>query len=170
MIGAPGPSAPITAGWLPEFNRYKLPPDLKYEQNARQRVYWTTYAEACRIILGNPVDGDVVLIAGTDADLRPAVRGFSLHQELESLVNAGMSPAQAIHAATAAPAERLGIGPGRLIEGAEASVVLLAKNPLEDIRNTQNGRLYDRATLDKMLEAIREANDESRKVDISDYL
>ena len=168
---------PQGLGWLPQVNRYKLPPDLTREQRARQRVYWTTYAEACRVILGNMVDGGVVLMAGTDANLPPAVPGFSLHQELESLVNAGMSPAQAIHAATAAPAQRLGIGPGRLIEGAEASVVLLAKNPLEDIRNTrsietvvQNGRLYDRSTLDKMLEAVREANDESRKVDISDYL
>ncbi|GAB5408136.1 MAG: hypothetical protein BalsKO_05010 [Balneolaceae bacterium] len=55
--------------------------------------------------------------------------------------------------------------------------MLLNENPLEDISNTRtihsvilNGRVLDRAILDEMLEAVKEANNNSRTKDISEYL
>lgn len=51
----------------------------------------------------------VELLAGTDAPNPGTVHGASLHRELELLVDAGMSPAQALSAATAAPARRFGL-------------------------------------------------------------
>ncbi|MBC7851877.1 MAG: amidohydrolase family protein [Pirellulaceae bacterium] len=72
--------------------------------------------------------------------------GFSLHQELEMLVESGLPPAAALRAATMHNAaalrqeERLGsIAPGKL-----ADIVLLAANPLDDIRNTRRIELVIR--------------------------
>lgn len=54
--------------------------------------------------------------------------------------------------------------------------MLLDKNPLSDIRNTKsintvivNGQVLDRTLLDEILEAVKKANDESRKVNIDEY-
>jgi imidazolonepropionase-like amidohydrolase len=81
----------------------------------------------------------VPLLAGTDAPEPQVTPGFSLHQELELLVESGLSPAAALRCATLNNAvalrqsEHLGsIAPGKL-----ADVVLLSANPLEDIRNTR---------------------------------
>ena len=82
----------------------------------------------------------VPLLAGTDAPEPNVPPGFSLHQELELLVESGLSPAAALRAATmqnaAAVQQQAHLGqitPGRL-----ADLVLLEKNPLEDIRNTRS--------------------------------
>ena len=96
------------------------------------------------------------LLAGTD--LVPW--GFSLHRELEELVSAGLSPREALAAATRNPAEFLNAADsfGTVREGKRADLVLLGANPLEDIRNTQriqavviDGRLLNRRTLDELL-------------------
>ena len=97
------------------------------------------------------------LMAGTDT---PPL-GFALHRELEELVGAGLSPYQALEAATVNPARFLARGPGAgmVVEGSPADLVLLEGNPLEDIGNTRRiagvvrrGEWLDRATLDAMLE------------------
>jgi imidazolonepropionase-like amidohydrolase len=103
----------------------------------------------------------VPLAAGTDIGAPLLVPGFSLHDELELLVRvAGMTPAEALRAATLTPARVLGradslgtVEPGRL-----ADLVLLDADPLADIRNTRrihavvaDGRLLDRAALDALL-------------------
>ena len=97
------------------------------------------------------------LMAGTDT---PPL-GFALHRELEELVGAGLSPFQALEAATVNPARFLarGAGAGMVVEGSPADLVLLDGNPLEDIGNTRRiagvvrrGEWLDRATLDAMLE------------------
>lgn len=64
--------------------------------------------------------------------------GWTLHRELEALVTAGLTPNQALEAATRNPAEFLGATKewGTIERGKRADLVLVSGNPLEDIRNT----------------------------------
>jgi len=72
----------------------------------------------------------VPILAGTDQ----VVPGFSIARELELLVRAGFTPAEAIQDATVVPAKILGGASGPLLApGAPADLVLLDANPLEDI-------------------------------------
>jgi imidazolonepropionase-like amidohydrolase len=80
----------------------------------------------------------VPILAGTDA-LNPAViHGASLHRELELLVEAGLSPQEALTAATWTPAARFGLSDrGRIAPGARADLVLVDGDPTKDIRRTR---------------------------------
>jgi imidazolonepropionase-like amidohydrolase len=77
------------------------------------------------------------VMAGTDCPNVAIVSGFSLHRELELLVRAGLSPMEAIMAATRRPAERLGRRDvfGTIAVGRSADLLLLTADPLADIRN-----------------------------------
>ena len=77
--------------------------------------------------------------AGSDLPLPPAPAALPLHDELVALVRAGLTSAEALEAATRAPAEFLGrlSTDGTIEIGKRANVVLLAGNPLEDIANTR---------------------------------
>jgi len=82
----------------------------------------------------------VVLLAGTDIGAPLLVPGFSLHDELALLVrDAGMTPLQALQAATIAPARAMGLTDslGTVEAGRLADLVLLDADPLADIRNTR---------------------------------
>jgi imidazolonepropionase-like amidohydrolase len=80
-----------------------------------------------------------VVLAGTDCPNVAIVSGYSLHRELELLVRAGLSPMEAIMAATRRPAERLGKRDvfGTLAPGRFADLLVLAADPLADIRNVR---------------------------------
>ncbi len=81
----------------------------------------------------------VGLLAGTDT-LNPfCFPGFSLHDELELFVEAGLTPMQALQAATRNPAQYLGEQDraGTIAQGKRADLVLLDADPLVDIRNTR---------------------------------
>ena len=77
--------------------------------------------------------------AGTDAPIALAIPGYSLHNELEILVAAGLTPREALAAATVQPARFLGLDGemGSIAPGMRADLVLLNANPLADIRNTR---------------------------------
>lgn len=76
---------------------------------------------------------------GTDSGAMPQrVIGFAEHRELELFVQAGLTPAQALSAATRDAAELLGLEDrGRIAEGQRADFVVLAADPLADILNTR---------------------------------
>lgn len=167
---------PQGLGWLPAVNRYKLPENQSPQEKQLSKIYWETYAKATQLIAGNMAERGVKIMAGTDANLPPAVPGFSLHDELGSLVQAGISNAQVLQSATAIPANWLKSNSGKLLPGYDANLVLLDKNPLEDIENTKTintviakGKVFDRQLLDQMLAAVKAANDASRKINIDHY-
>jgi hypothetical protein len=106
----------------------------------------------------------VPILAGTDSAAPYVIPGFALHEELALLVKAGLSPMQALEAATKNPADFLGKSEtqGTIEAGKNADLLLLDSDPLEDIRNTQRiravilgGRLLDRFTLDKFLSSVQ---------------
>jgi imidazolonepropionase-like amidohydrolase len=99
-------------------------------------------------LLKNAVDAGVLVVTGTDK----GVPGFSLAREIELYVDGGMTPLQAIQAATIMPARAMNLNKevGTLEVGKRADLVVLSANPLENIRNIRtvrqvvaNGRLYD---------------------------
>jgi imidazolonepropionase-like amidohydrolase len=111
-------------------------------------------------IVGAMHRAGVPLLAGTDVINPFSFPGFSLHDELALLVEAGLSPAEALRTATLNPAIFFGetASMGTVEEGRRADLVLLDANPLENIGNTKKvhavvlqGRFYDRATLDAWL-------------------
>jgi imidazolonepropionase-like amidohydrolase len=83
-------------------------------------------------------DAGVRIVAGTDYGLP----GFSLLRELELYVEAGLSPLEAIRAATAVPAEVMGLSGdvGTIEVGKRADLVVLDGDPLADIHNVRTGR------------------------------
>lgn len=86
------------------------------------------------------------ILAGTDANATPAapaspVFGDSLHDELALLVAAGLTPAQALDAATCVAAKHFGLADrGRIAPGLRADLVLLADDPSVDITATRTIR------------------------------
>jgi imidazolonepropionase-like amidohydrolase len=152
MWGTPRSASP----WAPK-NDFRLK-SLTKDDFARQKV---AFARAVDCV-GRLHRAGVPILAGTD-ELNPYVfPGFSLHDELALLVKAGLSPREALRAATINPAKLLGkeATMGTVDVGKAADLVLLDADPLADIANTTKiravivrGRLLDREALDRMLKA-----------------
>jgi len=100
------------------------------------------FAEWSQFLVGRLRDRSVPVGAGTDTPIGLAIPGYSLHTELELLVQAGLTPLEALHAATVQPARFFGLeGELGLIEpGMLADLVVLEANPLDDIANTRRIR------------------------------
>lgn len=80
----------------------------------------------------------VPVLAGTDAGNPGTQYGVSMHRELAALVEAGLSPAQALAAATSAPAKAFRLDRrGRIAKGYKADLLLVEGNPAADIRATR---------------------------------
>ena len=108
----------------------------------------------------------VKMLAASDAMVWYVVPGFSLHDELELFVKAGLNPMEALQTATRNPAIYLGLIDmiGTVEKEKKADLVLLEANPLENISNTKrinavivNGRLIPKTSLDKMLMDVERA-------------
>ena len=108
----------------------------------------------------------VGILAGTDAsDEAYVFAGSGVHDELALLVAGGLTPLQALRAATLNPARYLGAADsmGTVAAGRTADLVLLDANPLEDIRNTMRifavvarGRWIDAAERERLLRIAQE--------------
>jgi hypothetical protein len=97
----------------------------------------------------------VPILAGSDAVNPGTAHGATLHGELALLVEAGLSPAAALSAATAVPARSFGLADrGRIAAGLRADLVLVEGDPTQDITATRaiagiwkNGVVVERALL-----------------------
>lgn len=82
----------------------------------------------------------VPLMTGSDAPEYFNATGFAVHDEMQTMVDSGLTPYAALQTATVNPAAFLGFNKriGTIEAGKEADMVLLNRNPLEDIKNTRS--------------------------------
>ena len=94
------------------------------------------------------------LVLGADTGVQDHLQGFMEHRELELIVEAGLSPSEAIAIATSVPAAVLGVDTGLLAPGKQADFLVLDANPMYGITNTRQisavylqGQVLDREGL-----------------------
>ena len=105
-------------------------------------------------------DGGVPFALGSDAPQTWNVPGFSVHRELKAIVDAGLTPFQALRTGTANIGTYFGTTDGVVAQGQRADLLLLDANPLADITNSSriagvmyNGRWLSKEEIDKRLAA-----------------
>ncbi len=108
-------------------------------------------------------DYGVNLMAGSDSANPMIIPGYGLHKELELLVDGGFTPLEALRLATLNPAKFLNRKDiGAISPGYRADIIILNKNPLDDIRNTTlidgvvlGGTFFNRDKLDQLLSNVK---------------
>lgn len=114
------------------------------------------------LLLSLQKDGHGILL-GSDAPQVFNVPGFSIHHEIQGMLNAGLTPLQALQAGTINPAKFFDMEGqfGEIIEGASADFILLQSNPIDDISALRNhegvmvrGRWLSRDDIDTQLAEI----------------
>jgi len=153
--------------YLPRYIReYWDPKNNAHLQNraperlAAEKLLVKKYLE----IIGGMQRAGVKLMTGSDFGANPLLfPGWGVHDEMALLVKAGLTPMEAIQAATRNPATFLGLdrSVGTIEKGKLADIVVLSANPLEDINNTRKitavlfeGQMFDRAQLNRLLASI----------------
>lgn len=144
------------------------------ERTQMQRRRWTeqqyklarTVFSVDKQIVNTMSKAGVPIMAGTDAMNPYCFPGFSLHDELALMVEAGMTPLAVLQAATINPAKFLGRTSemGTVEAGKVANLVLLRADPLADIHNTTQiqavwlqGKYFDQPALARMLEETKQS-------------
>ena len=121
------------------------------------------YLELRRNVVKGLRDAGAPLLVGPDAPQMFLVPGFATHREMTSLVQAGLSPFEALRAATVSAAAYLGRERemGTIATGRKADLVLVDENPLADVANVRSiagvmvsGRWIPKKEIDTMLEQI----------------
>jgi imidazolonepropionase-like amidohydrolase len=143
-------------GYLNAHTRYWDSTRAPERTEARRR----RYVEVRNRVVKAIQDSGGKLIAGSDTPEWFHMYGWGLHRELQALVKAGLTPLQALAAATVNPAAFFGASKewGTIEPGKRADFVLLTANPLDDIANTMKidavaigGRWIARTELDSMI-------------------
>lgn len=163
--GDPSVTEDPRLAYLDPLSRWAYRDDLggtraAYPGPAGERALRAYFEHGLRLT-GAAHRGGVKLLVGTDT----AIGGFRYHDELGHLVRAGLAPADVLRAATIDAARYAGLdhSMGSIEVGKRADLLLLDADPLIDIGNTRrlravwlNGRLYDRAALDRLLAFSRD--------------
>jgi dihydroorotase-like cyclic amidohydrolase len=145
----------LYADWLRNLDRV-----VAADSAASGATYVDFYHKGLEIT-GAAHRAGVRILVGTDAPDPLVFPGSAVHDEMGELVTAGLTPAEALRAATWNGAEFLGATDrhGSVSPGRRADLVLLDANPLDDIAATRairavilGGRLLDRDALDGLLE------------------
>ena len=148
--------------------------------NLDQRTSFTTGREAYLAAERAAMqlrEAGVPILAGTDAPNPGAAYGASLHREFELLVRAGLTPLQALQAATSIPAEKFRLeGRGWIKPGMNADLVLVEGDPTVDIKATRrivsvwkDGLEVDRRKYLEEVKKEKEAVEAARKAPIPEY-
>lgn len=146
----------------------------RYNKNATQELidFFQKQANFHKMIVKAFKEAGVPMLVGTDAGISGIVWGFSIHDELKLLVEAGFTNEEALTSATRLGAEWLEINDkiGTVEAGKFADLILLDENPLEDISNTRkisgvfvNGKWIDKNKIDTMLSNVETWNDNNKK-------
>ena len=147
--------------YMPESIMTSWRPPNRYTRRPRD-AFLATLSETfqfLQLLTKKFQDAGVPLMVGSDAPVPVTVPGYGVHEELEELVTAGLTPYEALVAATRTPAKFLRLeNDGTVVVGHRADLVLLDRNPLEDIRNTRaiagvvlNGRWLSRDALGRLV-------------------
>ncbi|GHC61134.1 Amidohydrolase family protein [Ulvibacter litoralis] len=140
--------------------------------NPKRIAYFDKLVDFHRKIVKAFKKEGVPMVAGTDAGTSGIVWGFSLHDELKLLVESGLTNEEALASATRLGAEWLEIGDkiGTIETGKFADLILLDKNPLDNINNTSeisgvfvNGKWLDKNKIDEMLSDVEEWNNTNKE-------
>jgi hypothetical protein len=144
--------------WNPANDfRFRTAPDEFFENEKKE-------FELNKRILKLLHQGGVKILAGTDTPNPYCFPGFSVHDELQIMVESGFTPAQALQTATLNPAIFFNImnDYGTVSENKMASLVLLKDNPLQNIANTKSiqavilrGKFVGSTEINEMLAKIR---------------
>jgi imidazolonepropionase-like amidohydrolase len=112
-------------------------------------------------ILGALHQGGVRVLLGTDSPQIFSVPGFSIHREMESYVEAGMTPFDVLSSGTRVVGDYFGENFGTIAVGESADLILIEGNPLESVANVSRiegvmarGRYLSREEIGTRLEAI----------------
>lgn len=149
---------------LAAWRRFLPPGDVQAWTSKPQQ--WAGYVDSAAAAWPGMLDlvgrmhraGNTILV-GTDLANPYALAGYSVHEEMKYLKQAGLSDAACLRAATLSPAEFLGVASelGTIEAGKAASFVMLDANPLKDIANARrirevwvNGRRHDATAIEQM--------------------
>lgn len=132
------------ADWPEALSRVPLSTQQRWQKlidaTGEEEEHYIQFADWSLFLTKKMFQQGVPIGAGTDTPIRLSVPGYSLHSELEMLVLAGLTPLQAIGAATIEPAKYFSIENemGQIAVGMKADLVLLDHDPMESITNTKS--------------------------------